>query len=120
MDSDESVWQEFVSFFRFRWSTNVGSDDSFILLDSLSHVTDEKNRELIRAVSIEKIRRTLRSMVEDKALGPDSFPSLIFRKDWPIIQTKVAEAMMEFFATGDVDSLDEDLCYLGTKEVECS
>lgn len=41
-------------------------------------------------------------MAEKKVLGPDGFPSLFFKKYWPIIQTEVKEAVREFFSTGEM------------------
>lgn len=88
MDCDGSIWQEFVSFFRSSRSTNVGGDKSFALLHPPSLVTNEENKELIMAASVEEIRRMLCSIAKDKVLGPYDFFPLIFRRYWPIIQAR--------------------------------
>lgn len=62
-------------------------------------VTDAENRELTKPVSIEEIRRVLWAMTEDKAPGPNGFSLFFCRRYWPIIQVKVGEAVMQFFAT---------------------
>lgn len=38
-------------------------------------------------------------MAKDKVPGLDSFPPLFFKRFWLIIQAKVVQAVMEFFAT---------------------
>lgn len=60
----------------------VGGDDvaPYALPDPISCVSNQENRELIKTVSGEKIRRMLYSMAEDKASRPDGFSPLFFRR----------------------------------------
>lgn len=56
MDSEESVKNEYV-FFKSRWSVDASGDVSFAFPDFISYVIDQENREMIRIVLVEEIRR---------------------------------------------------------------
>lgn len=53
---------------------------SFLLSQNLLAVTYQENREFIRTVSIEEIRMTFCSMVENKVSRPDGFPPPFFER----------------------------------------
>lgn len=52
MDNDLSVKYEFVSFFRSRWSAIMKEGDSYVILNPLSQVTDQENREQTMTMSV--------------------------------------------------------------------
>lgn len=63
----------------------MDGNNSFALLEPCNMVTEVKNRKLIKLVSVEKIRRALKSIAKDKASRPDGFPFSFLRRYWPII-----------------------------------
>jgi len=54
------------------------------------------------AVTRAEIKRTIFSMNRNKAPGPDGYSTGFFHKAWPIVENGVAEAILEFFVTGNL------------------
>ena len=53
-------------------------------------------------MSVEEVSGALRSLREDKALGPDSFPPLFFHRYWSIVREEVVEAIQLVFEGRDI------------------
>lgn len=85
VDDEGSVKNDFVSFFRSRWSTNASGDVSFALPDPISCVINQENSKLIKIISIKEIKRMLWSMAKAKVLGLNGFSLLFFKRYWLII-----------------------------------
>jgi hypothetical protein len=51
-------------------------------------------------VSNEAIKETLFSIGNDKALGPDGYSSLFFKKSWDIVDADFYAAVQDFFSSG--------------------
>lgn len=69
----------------------------------------ELAKMLVDKVSKEEIEKTLFSLPNIKALGPDSFGVLFFMKAWNVVEEEVVEAIKDFF-------LSEELL----KEINCT
>ena len=55
---------------------------------------------LLAPVSNEAIKETLFSIGNDKALGPDGYSSLFFKKSWDIVDADFYAAVQDFFSSG--------------------
>jgi hypothetical protein len=53
-------------------------------------------------VSNEAIKETLFSIGNDKALGPDGYSSLFFKKSWDIVGADFYAAVQDFFSSGQI------------------
>jgi hypothetical protein len=57
---------------------------------------------LLAPVSNEAIKETLFSIGNDKALGPDGYSSLFFKKSWDIVGADFYAAVQDFFSSGQI------------------
>ena len=68
-------------------------------LDGL--VWSSKHLDILNSgISHEEIKRSMFSIDDAKALGPDGFSSLFFKKAWSIVGSEVCEAVKDFFSSG--------------------
>lgn len=56
-------------------------------------ITTEQNTALLRVVSMEEVEEAVKSMPNDKALGPDGFIINFYKACWPTIKTEVWEVV---------------------------
>ncbi|KAK4384575.1 hypothetical protein Sango_3047100 [Sesamum angolense] len=103
LTTQEDVVNEFVSFYQ----RLLGGDRrrEFIDLRHLRpwarHVlTRDESQALVRPVTREDIKDAFFDIAEDKAPGPDGYPSGFYKAAWPVIGEEVVKAILEFFITG--------------------
>eukprot|EP00253_Pinus_taeda_P007220 PITA_07220 len=58
-----------------------------------SIITTKQNLALLREVSMEEVEEVVKSMPNNKALGPDGFTINFYKACWPTIKTKVWEVV---------------------------
>ncbi|XP_038972705.1 uncharacterized protein LOC120104884 [Phoenix dactylifera] len=83
-----------------QWTEEEESDDSNPLPPPKVDVRieDDENAALVRPVSAQEVQEAVWALAQDKAPGPDGFPSFFFQRYWGIIQTAVVEAIQCFFS----------------------
>ena len=63
-------------------------------------ITEEENMELCRIPTQSEIKQELFQMQSLKALGPDDFPVLFYKKYWAIVGESVTRFVTFFFQVG--------------------
>lgn len=106
----DNVKEEVVNYFKSLFK----DDRRYGALGGIGEVIDNKvplelAKMLVDKVSKEEIEKTLFSLPNIKALGPDSFGALFFMKAWNVVEEEVVEAIKDFF-------LSEELL----KEINCT
>eukprot|EP00253_Pinus_taeda_P008564 PITA_08564 len=56
-------------------------------------ITNEQNTALLRAVSMEEVEEAVKSMLNEKAPGPNGFTINFYKACWPTIKTEVWEVL---------------------------
>ncbi|XP_039011849.1 uncharacterized protein LOC120140931 [Hibiscus syriacus] len=101
LDTFEDMSAEFINFFK----NLIGSTDSNVtnysvslLKDLLNHIPKSDNYQgITNEVTSQDIYEAIYSQSNDKAIGPDGYTSLFFKKAWPVIGEEVIEAIKFFF-----------------------
>ena len=63
-------------------------------------ITEEENIELCKVPTQSEIKKELFQMQTLKALGPDGFPVLFYKKYWAIVGDSITRAVTSFFHAG--------------------
>src|SRR6516165_6265357 len=67
-----------------------------------SRIFEDVIPSLIADISDEEIRSAMFSIPDDKALGPDGYTALFFKRAWDIIGLDIMSAVRHFFATNEL------------------
>jgi hypothetical protein len=70
------------------------------VLDSGPIVPIEAMDDLCARVTYEEIRGVILKMGNDKALGPDGYSTIFFKKAWSIVGDAISKSVLEFFNNG--------------------
>lgn len=62
--------------------------------------SEEQKKILSKSVSADEIKKTMFSIISDKAPGPDGYTSHFFKKSWDVVGRDVINAVMSFFQSG--------------------
>ncbi|GJR47060.1 protein LAZ1 [Tanacetum coccineum] len=63
-------------------------------------VSDGSNMQMIRPITNAKIKTAMFDIGDDKALGPDGYTSMFFKKGWDVVGADVCKAIHDFFSNG--------------------
>ncbi|GKB35806.1 protein LAZ1 [Tanacetum coccineum] len=63
-------------------------------------VSNMANENMMKPVTNEEIKRAMFGIRDDKALGPDGFTSVFFKKGWDVVVQDVCNAVRDFFVNG--------------------
>ena len=100
IDDPTSIKHEFVKHFQSVLGSNMQMSATVdYSLDGL--VWSSKHLDILNSgITHEEIKRSMFSIDDAKAPGPDGFSSLFFRKAWSIVGSEVCEAIEDFFSSG--------------------
>nr|GEY66007.1 hypothetical protein [Tanacetum cinerariifolium] len=94
------VVESFVSHYKQFLGTNMTCDD----LDSedlfVKKISNGTKNNMVHEVSNEEIKSVMFNIGDDRALGPDGFSSVFFKKSWNIVGEDVCSAIKDFFHNG--------------------
>jgi len=93
----DTIAQEGVKFFQTLLSADHCALDPALLEVIPSLVYEEDNRILIEIPSAAEVKRTVFSIPEDNAPGPDGLTGCFFTFCWDVVGQDVVEAVQEFF-----------------------
>ncbi|PRQ24517.1 putative RNA-directed DNA polymerase [Rosa chinensis] len=102
MDSDISIADTFLSYYKQLFTTAGPQNLSDILLLVDLVVTASMNRSLLAAVSLEEVKQAIFGLGSLKAPGPDGFPGLFYQTYWTIVNKVIHQATTSFFQTGNL------------------
>ena len=102
VEDPEDIKQEAIAHFQNILCYDGPSTDHNHYLDNLEGFTwsPQHKESLNRRITQEEIKNAIFSMNDSKALGPDGFTSLFFKKAWSIAGSDVTEAVESFFNSG--------------------
>ncbi|KAL0449123.1 UNVERIFIED_CONTAM: LINE-1 retrotransposable element O protein [Sesamum latifolium] len=63
-------------------------------------INEDEAIQLTRRVTPDEVKQAVFAIDEDKALGPDGYPSGFFKAARPVIGKEVTQAILDFFTTG--------------------
>ena len=100
IENPASIRQEFVNHFQSVFGSNMQDSTSVEynmdgLVWSSEHLDILNNR-----ITHEEIKRSIFSIDNTKAPGPDGFSSLFFKRAWSVVGSEVCEAVADFFSSG--------------------
>ena len=100
IDDPTSIKHEFVKHFQSVLGSNMQMSATVdYSLDGL--VWSSKHLDILNSgITHEEIKRSMFSIDDAKAPGPDGFSSLFFRKAWSIVGSEVCETVEDFFSSG--------------------
>jgi len=99
----DEVRAEFVHYYQnlLGTSSSISSIDAAVVHSS--PCLDESHSSFLLApISNEAIKETLFNIGNDKALGPDGFSSLFFKKSWDIVGADFCMSVQDFFSSGQI------------------
>eukprot|EP00253_Pinus_taeda_P028496 PITA_28496 len=65
-------------------------------------VTNEQNLTLLKEISMEEVEEAVKSMPNDKALGPDGFTINFYKACWPTIKSEIWEVVEDSRRSGTI------------------
>ena len=104
IDDPEVIKQEEVGHFYDVLCSDGSSNIQFEYLDNLDGFvwSPQHIDTLNRVITHEEVKKTMFSIDESKAPGPDGFSSRFFKSAWSIIGTHVIESVVSFFSSGSM------------------
>lgn len=112
VDGDWRTWQDGLpnlieDFFQKLFTSNQMQGGQVIDCVSTT-ISADQNRELIRGVTEEEVKRAIFQMHPDKAPGPDGMTPAFFQKHWSVVGKEVVNMVRDFFLTGElIDGINE-------------
>ncbi|GJS42106.1 hypothetical protein Tco_0567149 [Tanacetum coccineum] len=67
-----------------------------------NQVSDMASNNMIRAITDEEIRASMFDIGDDRALGPDGYTFVFFKKGWNIVGQDVCNVVLDFFSNGQL------------------
>ena len=77
---------------------NLFEEDQREIVSSLPHLIHPHHNEMMQAIpNWLEVKQALFSLLADKGLGPDGFPTFFFSVYWEVVKQDVVKAVQEFF-----------------------
>ena len=100
IEDPSSIKKEFVNHFQSVLGSNM-QDPTPVEYNLDGLVWSSEHLDILNStITNEEIKRSMFSIDNSKAPGPDGFSSLFFKRTWSIIGREVCDAIVDFFSTG--------------------
>ena len=100
IEDSASIRQEFVKHFQSVLGSSI-QDPTAVEFNTDGLVWSSEHLDILNSrITHEEIKRSMFSIDDAKAPGPDGFSSLFFKRAWSIIRNEVSDAVADFFSSG--------------------
>ena len=96
VEKKEELESMILNFFKMLFTEEVIDRTKLITNMAFSVISEDQNRDLLKNITNEEIKKAMFSMGDLKAPGEDGFPTIFYQKNWDIVGQSIYQFVLDF------------------------